>query len=71
MKGAQAWLAALERSDRLYGVGLVLLFSGLALGVSVAMAMAVTGAVIIVESVLTSYIAGLINSRSGPHAADK
>lgn len=48
---------ALERSEQTYWIGLALLFIGLALGVSVATALSVIGAVIVLESVVTSYMA--------------
>ena len=54
---------ALERSEQTYWIGLALLFIGLALGVSVATALSVVGAVLAVESVLTSYVAAWISTR--------
>ncbi len=48
---------SLEREEVTYWVGLALLFVGLTIRVSVATALIVTGAVIAVESVITSYLA--------------
>ncbi len=53
--------SSLERSEQTYWIGLVLLFIGLALGVSVATALSVIGAVIVLESVVTSYMAAWSN----------
>ena len=50
-------LKSLEREEVTYWVGLALLFVGLTIRVSVATALIVTGAVIALESVVTSYLA--------------
>ena len=57
------WFRNLERTELSYWLGLILLFLGLMLGVSIATALTVTGAVIVSESVLTSYLAGWIGTR--------
>lgn len=59
----ESW-SALERSEKTYWLGLVLLFAGLALGVSVETALMVTGGIIAGESVLTSYMAAWTGRRS-------
>lgn len=51
------WIKSLNRNEVTYWVGLALLFVGLSLRVSVATALIVTGAIITLESVLTSYLA--------------
>lgn len=51
------WLKSLEREEVTYWVGLALLFTGLTIRVSVATALIVTGAVMALESVVTSYLA--------------
>ena len=56
-------LSALDRSEKTYWLGLALLFIGLSLGVSAAAALTVTGAVIAIESILTSYLASWIGTR--------
>jgi len=48
---------SIEREEVTYWVGLALLFVGLTIRVSVATALIVTGAVIALESVVTSYLA--------------
>ena len=50
------WLKSLDRNELTYWVGLALLFVGLCLRVSVATALIVTGAIITLESVVTSYM---------------
>jgi len=52
-----AWLRSLTRNDLAYCMGLAMLFGGLAWGVSTATALVVVGAVIAIESVITSYLA--------------
>jgi hypothetical protein len=58
-----AWLRSSEPSERSYWLGLLLLFIGLALDVSVATALIVVGAVVAGESVITSYLATWIATR--------
>ncbi len=53
----KTWLKSLERNEVTYWIGLFLLFVGLAILVSVAMALVVVGGVIAAESVITSYLA--------------
>ena len=57
-----AWLA-LDRSEKNFFIGLLMLFSGLTWSESVFFALIWTGAVLIVESTITSYMAALINAR--------
>jgi hypothetical protein len=59
-----AWLQSLDPNQRNFWIGLVMLFIGLTGLISVFMAFTVAGAVMVVESMITSYLAGLINSRS-------
>ena len=61
-----AWLRSLDRNELTYWVGLLMLFVGLAWGVSVATAFTVVGAVVAGESVVTSYLAQWIKARSLP-----
>ena len=58
-----AFLQSPERNELAYWLGLLLLFLGLSLGVSMATALIVTGAVIAGESVLTSYVASWLGAR--------
>lgn len=57
-----AFVQTLSPHESKYWFGLLLLFVGLSVGVSVATALIVTGAVIACESLLTSYIAGWIKA---------
>lgn len=66
----KTWLLSLDRMERMYWLGLAMLFAGLALGVSIATALTVVGAVVAGESVLTSYLAQWIKARSH-HATDR
>jgi len=63
MKRLFASWSALERSEKTYWLGLLLLFIGLSLGVSIATALIVIGAAIAAESVFTSYLAGVLKAR--------
>ena len=63
MKRVFASWSTLERSEKTYWLGLLVLFCGLCLGVSVATALIVIGAVIAAESVFTSYLAGVLKAR--------
>lgn len=63
MKQLFASWSALERSEKTYWLGLLILFAGLSLGVSVATALIVTGSVISAESVVTSYMAAALKAR--------
>lgn len=56
-------LRAMDPNQRNYWLGLLLLFAGLTGLISMFMALMVTGAVMIVESTITSYMAALINAR--------
>ena len=50
-------LPSVDRNELTYWLGLVLLFIGLSLGVSVATAFCVAGGLIVLESLITSYLA--------------
>lgn len=58
-----SFLQSPERNELAYWLGLLLLFLGLSVGVSVATAFIVTGAIITGESVLTSYVASWLGAR--------
>lgn len=51
------WLRSLDRNEVAYWLGLLMLFAGLIVGVSVATALIVVGASMAAESVITSYLA--------------
>lgn len=55
-------LKSLDRNEVVYWVGLVMLFAGLALNVSVATALVITGGAMAAESVITSYLATWMGS---------
>lgn len=57
-------LRATDRSERAYWLGLGMLFAGLAAWISWMVALVVVGAVIAGESVVTSYVAGWLGTRS-------
>ncbi len=63
MKNLFVRLTSIDRNELTYWLGLLLLFIGLAAGVSAATALTVIGAVIVGESVLTSYLAQWIKAR--------
>lgn len=50
-------LKSLDRNEKTYWAGLLMIFIGLALSVSVATALIITGAAMALESVITSYLA--------------
>ena len=56
------WIRDVDANQRNYCLGLVLLLVGLSWGVSVATALTVVGAVLIGESVITSYMAQWIKA---------
>lgn len=56
-----AFLTA-DRNERTFWIGLLLIFIGLTWSVSVFMALIVVGAVMIIESVITSYLAQWIKT---------
>jgi hypothetical protein len=58
------FLKSLDRNEKTYWVGLVMLFTGLTLSVSIATALVVTGAAIALESVITSYLATWMSWKS-------
>ncbi len=57
------WLHSVDRNELTYWLGLLLLFIGLAAGVSTATALIVVGAVVTGESIVTSYLAAWIGAR--------
>ncbi len=57
------WIQRQDRQDLTFMVGCLLLFLGLSISVSVATALSVVGAVLAIESVLTSYVAAWISTR--------
>lgn len=59
---SESW-SALERFEKTYWLGLLILFIGVSLGISVATALTVIGTVIAAESVVTSYLAGILKAR--------
>ena len=63
MKKIFSWLPK-ERSEKIYWLGLILLFVGLTWSESLFRALTVVGAIMVVESVVTSYLAALLGSRS-------
>lgn len=59
-----AWLRSLERNEKTYWLGLLMLFGGLAGSASMFTALTVVGAGMAIESVITSYLAQWIKARS-------
>ena len=59
-----AWLRSLDPNQRNYWMGLFLLLIGLTFFASFPLALTVVGGVMAVESVITSYLAGLLKSRA-------
>ena len=57
-------LKSLDRNEVVYWIGLAMLFAGLALNVSVATALVITGGAMAAESVITSYLATWMGSLS-------
>jgi hypothetical protein len=55
------FLRSLDPNERMYWFGMVLLFIGLAFGVSVATALMVTGGVIVFISILNSLVIAVIS----------
>lgn len=51
------WLRSLDRNEVTYWLGLLMLFAGLTVRVSVETALIVVGASVAAESVVTSYLA--------------
>ncbi len=56
------WFASLDRNEITYWVGLLMLFVGLSINVSIATALAIVGTAMAAESVITSYLASWIAS---------
>lgn len=54
---------SLDRNELVYWIGLFMLFAGIALTVSMATALMVCGAVMIVEANFTSYFATWVNTK--------
>jgi hypothetical protein len=52
----RAWLKSLDENAVTYRIGLVMLFAGLAISVSVATALIIVGGAMAAESVITSYV---------------
>ncbi len=63
MKTLLAHLVSADRNELTYWLGLLMLFAGLAVGVSTETALIVVGAAIASESVVTSYLAAWIGTR--------
>ena len=57
-------LASIDRNEKTYWLGLVMLFVGLTWSTTVFTALTIVGASIAIESVITSYLAALLVSRS-------
>ncbi len=57
------WVRAQDRQDLTFMAGCLLLFLGLSISENIATALSVVGAVLAVESVLTSYVAAWISTR--------
>lgn len=60
-----AWLKSQDRNEVTYWIGLLMLFIGMSLRVSVATALVVVGGAMALESVITSYLATWIVSKTG------
>lgn len=58
------WLKSFDRNEMTYWVGLVMMFIGLTLSVSIATALVVTGSAMALESVVTSYLATWLSWKS-------
>ena len=58
------WLGAQDRNDLTYWLGLLMLFVGLTWSASLFTALTVVGAIMAVESVITSYMAQWIKARN-------
>jgi uncharacterized membrane protein YqgA involved in biofilm formation len=59
------WLRTQDRNELTYWLGLLILFIGLSMSVSTATALVVVGAVMAVESVITSYLSTWMASATG------
>ena len=57
------WLRRIDPNQRNYWMGLLMLFVGLTFFGSIPLALIVVGASMAVESVITSYLAGVLKSR--------
>lgn len=55
---------ALERSEKTWWLGLLMLFIGLTWSESIFRALVIVGAVMAIESVITSYLAAWVNARN-------
>lgn len=55
------WLTSLERNEVTYWIGLLMLFVGVSLSVSIATALMVVGGAMSIEAVITSYLASWIS----------
>jgi hypothetical protein len=63
MKRFIAWLRTQDRNEKTFWMGMLMMFIGLTWWASLFVALAVVGAVMVLESVFTSYLAGWINSK--------
>lgn len=59
------WFPIIDRNEATFWIGLVMMFIGLALSVSVATALLIIGGVIALESLATSYLATWMAIRKG------
>lgn len=59
-----SFFQSLDRNEVAYWLGLLMLFAGLALSVSVATALMICGGVMVAESVLTSYLSSWLATRT-------
>jgi hypothetical protein len=60
----RVWLRFEDRNEKTYWIGLLMLFAGLTFSYSLFTALTVVGAGLAIESVITSYLAGLLNSKA-------
>jgi hypothetical protein len=60
----RVWLRFEDRNEKTFWLGLLMLFVGLAFSYSVFTALTVVGAGLALESVITSYLVGVLNSKA-------
>lgn len=58
------WLKSLDRNECAYWLGLLMLFAGITVSVSMATALMICGGVMVAESVLTSYLSSWLATRT-------
>lgn len=63
MRPVFAFIQSTDRNERNFWFGLLFLFAGLAVYFSPFLALAICGAVMIGESMITSYLAAWLNSK--------